>query len=189
MFNSDIFSGGRVIAATRSDGEFLRAVSSRARLIFDLDTDVMSVSAKLKRAHDAGKRVFVHVDLAQGIGKDRSGMMLLKKLGVDGVISTKVSTVKAARECGLMTVQRFFIVDSQSVHTTVESVKASKPDMVEIMPGTVCKIIRRLVCELSVPIIAGGLIENNADAHDAFESGAAAISTGCEQLWEELDRE
>lgn len=187
MFNAELFNNGRVIAATRSDGEFLRAVSSGAELIFDLDTDVMSISAKLKRAHDAGKRVFVHVDLAQGIGKDRSGMMLLKKLGVDGVISTKVSIVKAARDSGLLTVQRFFIVDSQSVHTTVEAVKASKPDMVEIMPGTVCRVIRGLVGELSVPIIAGGLIENDADARDALESGAAAISTGCERLWRELD--
>ena len=60
---------GTIIPATRSDEEFLCAVGSSHEVIFDLNPDLMNVSAKVKKAHDAGKRLFIHVDLAKGIGK------------------------------------------------------------------------------------------------------------------------
>ena len=40
---------------------------------------------------------------------------------------------------GLFTIQRFFIVDSHSVDTAVESIRIGKPDVVEIMPGVIGK--------------------------------------------------
>jgi glycerol uptake operon antiterminator len=36
---------------------------------------------------------------------------------------------------------------------------------------------------VSVPIIAGGLIENHEELASAFEAGASAVSTGCTDLW------
>lgn len=180
---NDIFSENKIIAATRSDAEFLSATESDVSVIFDLDSDIMTLSKKLKAAHGHGKKVYVHVDLARGVGKDASGILFLKKMGVDGIISTKVNIIKLAREEGLSTVQRFFIVDSKSIHTTVEAVKSSRPDMIEIMPATVGKVISRLVCELSTPIIAGGLIETETEARTAIECGASAISTGQKTLW------
>ena len=35
----------------------------------------------------------------------------------------------------------------------------------------------------SVPIIAGGLIENKAEVTEALGLGAAAVSTGKKELW------
>ena len=132
----------RIIAATRSDEDFLNALSSLAEVIFDLNPDLMNVSVKLKKAHENNKRLFVHIDLAKGIGKDESGVRFLKRIGVDGVISTKVSMIKMAREAGLCTVQRFFIVDSRSINTAIDSLKLSKSQMIEIMPGIVLKVIK-----------------------------------------------
>lgn len=83
----------------------------------------------------------------------------------------------------MFTVQRFFIVDSRSVDTSVESLKASKADMIEIMPGILYKIIKKLKQEVSVPIIAGGLIENDTELKSALEAGASAVSTACRILW------
>ncbi|MBQ3075076.1 MAG: glycerol-3-phosphate responsive antiterminator, partial [Clostridia bacterium] len=37
--------------------------------------------------------------------------------------------------------------------------------------------------EVSVPLIAGGLIETKAEVMDALQSGAIAVSTGKEELW------
>lgn len=179
----DLFHENKIIAATRSDAEFLAATESRASLVFDLDCNIMSLAKKLKTAHDCGKKIFVHIDLAGGIGKDASGITFLKKMGVDGVISTKVNIIKMAREIGLCTVQRFFIVDSKSIHTTIEAVRASRPDMIEIMPATLSKVIARLSRELAVPIIAGGLIETEQEAREAIDCGAAAVSTGQNTLW------
>ena len=182
----DLFENGRVIAATRSDEEFLHAVACRPNIIFDLDPDLMSISGKVKKAHEAGKKYLIHIDLAKGLGKDESGIRFLKRIGVDGVISTKVAMIKLARTHGLLTVQRFFIVDSHSVETTVEAVKSSKPVMIEIMPGTLAKVIARLKGCIDAPIIAGGLIETAEEVSAMLESGASAVSTGRKELWEEI---
>ena len=131
----------RVIAAVRNDTEFDKAVKSGVEIIFDLAPCILDIEEKIKVTHNMCKKLFIHIDLAEGIGKDRSGIEFVKRLGVDGIISTRVNIIKLARESGLMTVQRFFIVDSRSVETTVEGIKASKPDMIEIMPGTVFKAV------------------------------------------------
>ena len=181
--NLSLFENCRVISATRSDEEFLRAVASATDVIFDLDPDLMNITAKVKKAHETGKKYLLHVDLAKGLGKDESGIRFLKRIGVDGVISTKVGVIKLAREQGLHTIQRFFIVDSHSIETTVESVRVSKPDMIEIMPGTVCKVIERLKKRIDVPIIAGGLVETEDEVKEIFLSGASAVSTARNELW------
>ena len=93
------------------------------------------------------------------------------------------SMIKTARKLGVFTVQRFFIVDSQSVNTTLEGIKASKPDMIEIMPGIVTKVIADLKSKLNIPIIAGGMIDSKMEVRDALLNGATAVSTSHRELW------
>ena len=179
----ELFNSCRMIAATHSDEEFLRALKSEPKIIFDLDTDLMNISAKVKKAHEVDKLLFVHIDFAKGLGRDESGIRFLKRVGADGVVSTKVGMIKLAREQGLHTVQRFFVVDTHSVSTAIETVKSAKPEMVEIMPGTLGKVIDRVGKSVDVPIIVGGLIEFEHEIADAFKNGAAAVSTGRHELW------
>ncbi len=174
---------GKIICATRTDEEFTLALSSKPELIFDLSPDVLTLTEKAKRAHEANKKLFIHIDLASGIGKDKSGILYAKSCGVDGIISTRMNIIKIARELGLFTVQRFFIVDSQSIYTTIDSVKSAKPDMIEIMPALLYKTLSRLSHELSTPIIAGGLIESEDELNTAIFSGAVSVSTGKRELW------
>ncbi len=178
-----ITDGGRLFSATRQDEDFLAALKAEPRIIFDLSPDLMNISSKVKKAHECGKLLFAHIDLASGIGKDESGIRFLMRVGADGIISTKSGMIKLAKECGMYTVQRFFIVDSHSVGTTAETVRSAKPDMIEIMPGTVCKIIGKLKNMTDIPIIAGGLIEREDEVREALECGAFAVSTGCRSLW------
>ncbi len=174
-----------VIAATRSDEEFGTALGASPTIIFDLAPDLLTVAGKLRRAHEAGKRLYIHIDLARGIGKDESGLRYLGRLGVDGIISTKTGLVKQAREMGLATVQRFFILDSRSVETTLEALRSAHPDMIEIMPGLLPKTIRKLRALTDTPMIAGGLIETAEEVAEALAAGASAVSTGCRALWRE----
>ncbi len=171
-----------VISAVKEE-LFDEALKSSSAWIFDLAPDISEIEGKALLAHRAGKKYFIHFDLASGIGKDRSGLIFARELGVDGIISTRVNIIKTAREEGLFTVQRFFIVDSHSVDTTLEGIRSGKPDMIEVMPGTVYKVIKRLKSTITVPIIAGGLIENEEEVKEAFLSGAAAISTSRTKLW------
>ncbi len=173
----------RIIAAIRSDEDFEAALKSKSDTVFLLSSSITELENTIKKAHAARKKVYIHLDLAQGIGKDKAGIDFLKIMGIDGIISTRGNLIKAAKECGLMTVQRFFILDSRSVDTTVESLRQSKPDMIEIMPGIVPKIIKSLKGKIDTPIIAGGLIDSPAEITEAINCGAYAISTGCEELW------
>ena len=172
----------KVIAAVKDD-LFDLALSAGGEWIFDLSPDIASVKEKAELCHRAGKRYFIHFDLAAGIGKDRSGILFAKEAGVDGIISTRVNIIKIAKELQLFTIQRFFIVDSHSVDTTIEGIKSAKPDMIEIMPGIVPKVIKRLSHTSSTPIIAGGLIETEEEISLAHRAGAVAVSSGKKELW------
>lgn len=172
-----------VIAAVRNREDFDIAVKSGAEIIFDLAPDIAEIGERIERAHSFQKALFVHIDLAAGVGRDKSGIDFLKRLGLDGVISTKASMIKIAKELGLKAVQRFFIIDSKSVTATAEGIKSTKADMIEIMPALVFRVIKQLKSETDVPIIAGGLIETEEDVDAARTSGASAVSTGKQNLW------
>ena len=176
----------RVIAAVRNEDEFAAALQSPVSTIFDLSPELFSLKKRVETAHDAKKKLFIHLDLALGIGKDRMGIRYAKEAGVDGIISTRVNIIKTARELGLFTVQRVFIVDAHSVETTIDSAKASKADMIEIMPGIVGKAILKMQERLDIPMIAGGLIETKEEAMQAITCGAAAVSTGKQELWRDM---
>lgn len=175
-----------VIAAARSDSELLIASKSKVDIIFMLSPNISDIKKQTELVHSRGKKIFIHLDLAEGIGKDEYGIRFAKEQGVDGIISTRTNIIKMAKKEGLFTVQRFFLVDSQSVSTTIESAKTSKADMIEIMPGTISKIINRLKEELKTPIVAGGLIETKEEINEAISCGATAISTGKQEFWENI---
>lgn len=172
-----------VIAAVR-DSDVLASVSLDAiDTVFLLSTNIIELPSKVEEIHYEGKELFVHADFADGIGKDRFGMAFLKEAGVDGVISTRASVIKAAREIGLKTVQRIFLVDSQSINTAIESTRSSKPDMVEVMPGVVPKVIAEMKSRTDIPIIAGGLVSTADEVAEAISAGAIAVSTSNIELW------
>ena len=177
----DILERTPVIAATDRSG-WQKACMSDAEVIFHLGADIMTVGSDIEAAKRKGKTVFVHIDLAEGIGKDRAGIQWLGTIGADGIISTRVQLVRAARESGLLAVQRFFILDSKGMHSIAETIENTKPDMIEIMPGVIPKALR-LLADRDIPVIAGGLIETKSEITAALGSGAIAVSTGKRELW------
>ena len=172
-----------VIAAVHSVEEFELALDSPVDVIFVLNTNIFSVSEYVKRGHVKEKYIFFHADMTEGIAKDSCGVEFLAKSGADGIISTRSNMLRYAKELGLYTVQRFFIIDAQSVKTSVESARQVSPDFIEIMPGLVTKVITRIKSSVSVPIITGGLIETKHEIMEALSAGAAAVSTSNPVLW------
>lgn len=173
----------KIIAAVRSDYAFNEALKSNVDVIFDLNPDILKLDKRIQDIHKVGKKIFVHLDLASGIGRDKSGILYLKQSGVDGIISTRVNIIKTAREVGMPTVQRLFVLDSQSLESSVESVNTSKPDIIEVMPGIAYKALKILKEKTSIPIIAGGLIESMEEANEALKNGAVSVSVGNTRLW------
>lgn len=177
----DILEQSPVIAAVH-DRHFEKALLSPSEVIFLLGSSILTVPERIRQAHDAGKCIFIHTDLADGLGKDRTGVQFCAQAGADGIISTRANLIRAGRDLGLMTVQRFFALDSQGVDSISEMLENSNPDLIEIMPGIIGKIIKRFA-NAKAPLIAGGLVETKEDVTTALKLGAFAVSTGKEPLW------
>ncbi|MGF6375197.1 glycerol uptake operon antiterminator [Clostridiales Family XIII bacterium PM5-7] len=172
-----------IAAAVRTEKDFSTALRSDVDMVFLLHSNIMNVNQCIKEIHSAGKKAFIHVDFAEGLGKDRFGLEFLAKQGVDGVLTTRTNVVKMAKEFNLLTVQRFFMVDSHSVGTSLESIRIAKPDIIEIMPGIILKKIKEFSEKIEVPIIAGGIIETEEEVRAALAAGATVVSTGEANLW------
>lgn len=173
-----------VIAATDRAG-WQNAVLSDTEVLFHLGADIITVGDDIKAAKQNGKFVFIHIDLADGIGKDKAGIHWLKTLGADGIISTRTQLIRAAHDSGLLAVQRFFMLDSKGTHSVAETIENTRPDLIEIMPGVIPKALR-LFSHREIPVIAGGLIETKQEVTAALSSGAIAVSTGKKELWNEI---
>ncbi len=178
-----IFEKRKVAAAIRTEEDFEAALNSDVNVLFLQNSTVLNIGEMIKRAHEKEKAVFIHMDFAEGIGKDRAGLKYVKMMGADGILTTKTALIRNAKDIGLTTVQRFFIVDSHSVDTAVESIKIAAPDVVEIMPGVVDKKIAEFAEKVDTPILAGGLIEFEYEVDKALMAGAKAVSTACRKLW------
>ena len=83
----------------------------------------------------------------------------------------------------MFAVLRFFVFDSMSLESAEKTAATARPDLVEILPGIMPRIIRRLSRSIHVPLICGGLMEGKNDVLEALNAGAAAISSTREEVW------
>ena len=178
---TDALLSSPIIAAT-DHRNWQDALPTKAAVLFHLNANIITISDDLKKAKAAGKATFVHIDLADGIGKDKTGIKWLAELGADGIITTRSQLVRHAKDCGLIAVQRFFVLDSKGMHAIFESLENTQPDLIEIMPGVIPKVLK-LFSTQSIPVIAGGLVETKAEVTAALGNGALAISSGQRTLW------
>jgi len=177
----DCLEQNPVIAAVGED-KWEAALVSPAQVLFHLAAELTTVKERIEQAHKAGKLLLIHIDLAEGIGKDRVGIRYLADCGVDGIISTKAQLIRYAKEQGLLTVQRFFALDSKGMESIEEMLRITNPHLMEIMPGVIGKAIRRF-SQGRVPVIAGGLVQTKQEVTEALGCGATAVSTGQQALW------
>ena len=91
--------------------------------------------------------------------------------------------MKRARELGLASVLRFFVLDSMAFETISKQLAAGRPDFLEILPGQMPKVIKKIRSQAGIPIIAGGLISDREDVMAALDAGAIAISSTNTGVW------
>lgn len=174
-----------IIAAVTKDEDLENAIKSDANIIFVLYGSILNIGGICDQLKEAGKSVFVHIDLIEGLKGDSSGVEFIKKNAEPcGIITTKASNIRYAKSLGLYTIQRIFVVDTLSFNSGVKNIEDNNPNAVEIMPGIAGKIIESMKNRLRYPIIAGGLIETKADVIEALNHGALAVSTTKKELWD-----
>lgn len=174
-----------IIPAVRTLPDLEVALASPHEVLFLLTGTISNIAASVQAARERGKEIFVHFDLIEGLGKDAQGLgWLARNVRPRGILTTRTPLVSQARSLGLVAVQRLFLLDSQSVQTGMNLVRESKPDYIEVMPGTVYETLQEVVGRVPCPVIAGGLIKTAAHCQQAFAAGATAISTGSKELWQ-----
>lgn len=183
---SDILIENPVIAAVRNDTELSRAASSRVKIVFVVYGSILTLPYICERLHAADKLVFVHVDMIEGLRGDTAGLEYIRRAANPaGVVSTRAGIIRNAKQLHFQTILRVFLLDSLSLETGVKNILETKPDAVEIMPGIACRLIGQMEREISVPVIAGGLIMTKEQVIDSLTNGAVAISTSNMDLWED----
>lgn len=174
-----------IIAAIRYKEDIVHIEDKDVNVIFLLHSDILSIGKMVKELKELDKVVFIHLDFIEGLGKDQKALeFICKVIKPHGIISTRSNAIKYGKVQGIFTIQRFFLVDSLSYETTIKTIRTVKPDLVELMPGVLPKIIKRISHEIRIPIIAGGLINDKEDIIEVLKAGALGVSIGNHQLWE-----
>jgi glycerol uptake operon antiterminator len=167
-----------VILAVKSMEGLETCLAKDCGVIFVLFGDILSIPGIVAKIKDAGKIAMVHTDLIDGLtSKDIAADFLAEQTRVDGLISTKANLIKHAKSRGLLTIQRFFVLDSLSLLSVEKQFPLDSADAIEVLPGVMPKVIRKLALIAKKPIIAGGLISDPEDVRHALEAGAIAVST------------
>ena len=159
-----------VIAAVKDEKGLEECLNMDVGMVFVLYGTVCTIGEIVKRIKDQGKIAVVHIDLIQGLsGKDAAVEFLKTYTRADGIITTKPALIKCAKELGMFTVLRFFVIDSMAYD--------------KILPGLMPRVIERIKKSVRCQVIAGGLISEKEDIVAALKAGAVAISTTDKNVW------
>lgn len=180
----DTVTGNPVIAAVKDfDGLACCLGCEEIGVVFVLFGDICNIGEIVSRIKAAGKMAMVHADLISGLaGKDIAVDFIKNTTQADGIISTRQSLIRRARELHLHTILRVFVLDSIAL-SSLEKMDSIHPDFIEILPGVMPKTIRKVCTITQIPVLAGGLIADKEDVMNALDAGAVAISTTNCDVW------
>ncbi len=178
----ECFAEVPIVAAAKSEEELDGCIQSKSKVIFLLFGDICTIARLVDRVKHAGKVAIVHLDLIDGLApKDVSVEFIARQTQADGIISTKNSLIRHANQLGLLTIQRYFLLDSRVLENIAKN--TSPADFLEVLPGVMPKIICLLAQTTGKPIIAGGMIRDKEDVVAAISAGAVAISSTNSHVW------
>ena len=172
-----------VIPAVKEPETLDRALCHDGAAVFLLCGDILNIAGLVDRVHRAGKQAVVHGDLVAGLAPREIAVDYLRSCGADGIISTRQSFIRRAKELGLAAILRVFLLDSIALES-LDKIPANLPDCLDLLPGAMPKILRRVCAKAKVPVLTGGLIADKEDVMAALEAGATAISTTNRAVWD-----
>lgn len=154
------------------------------KVVFILFGDICTISGIVKQIKDAGKTAVVHIDLIGGLNAKEIAVDFIRDhTQADGIISTKPTLIRRAKELSMYTVLRYFLIDSMALENIRQQQYGVWPDFIEVLPGVMPRIIGKICQSSKVPIIAGGLISDKESAMAALSAGAVAVSTTNADVW------
>lgn len=179
-----ILQDNPVIASVKDDAGLQSVLRSECKVVFLLYGSVLNIVSIVQTLKSQGKTVFVDVDLLEGFASKEIVVRYLRlHTDADGVLSSKALMVKAAKEQGLFAVHRFFLIDSMSYQNVNKQLRVSKADCLEILPGCMPRVISWLLEDVTIPLVAGGLVCDKDDVVAALKAGATAVASSNQSVW------
>lgn len=175
-----------IIAAVRSPDRLEDALSSRTANLFIMGGSLNDLLPMVQAAKARGKGAYIHLDLIRGLSStDKESLEFLRnQIGADGIITPKNHLIKEAKRIGLYAILHLFVIDSMAMANGLSLCQSVRPDGVEIMPGTITKVVSRFAESLpDIPVIASGLIQTLEEATVMLNAGATALSVSEQSLW------
>lgn len=173
-----------IIAAIKDEDGLKKCLESDSRIVFILYGNICNIADIVKKVKDAGKLALVHLDLIVGLSSKEIAVEFIRKYtAADGIISTKPAIVRRAGELGLASILRVFVIDSMAYENIDKQVKSARPDVIEILPALMPKVVRK-ICRISqTPIIAGGLVADKEDVMLLLQAGVVSVSSTNQDIW------
>jgi glycerol uptake operon antiterminator len=174
-----------IIPALRSLRDVDAAASAPCRLVYLLGASLSDLDEYLHKLRSQDKEVLVNLDLFAGLSRHGEAVAYLAASGCSGIISTHIDVLGVARSHGLFAIQRTFVIDSDSVNSSMRSLARFLPDALELLPAPVApRLVPRLQKDFpSVATVGGGLVSDLAEADSLIRQGLDAVSTGNPNLW------
>ncbi|MEB7805592.1 MULTISPECIES: glycerol-3-phosphate responsive antiterminator [Mammaliicoccus] len=149
-----------------------------------LDTHIGHLQGILEQIKKHDTEVMLHIDLIKGLSNDEAAVeYVIQQYKPHGIISTKSKIIRRAKKLNTLTILRVFILDSTALSRSIELIKQSDPDLVEVLPGVATKVIKEISDQTGKRIIAGGLINTEEEIELAIESGAQYITSSDTSIW------
>ena len=174
-----------IIAAIKDEDGLQKCKTADTKVVFILYGDICNISRIVSEVKSSGKIALVHLDLIHGLSSKEIAVDFIHQYtNADVFITTKPQLIKRARELNMFTVLGFFVIDSMAFDNIEKQLKNVRPDVIEILPALMPKVISRLCATTSAPIIAGGLVADKDDIMELLNAGVMSVSTTNPDIWE-----
>lgn len=175
----------KILPASVNMKEFERFLKSDYEIGIFLELHISQLKYVAAMSKAEGKKMIYHVDLIQGLkSDDYATEYLCQEYQPFGLISTKANVIQKAKQKGVVSIQRMFLIDSHALEKSYKLIERTKPDYIEVLPGIAPWMITEVKERLGIPIFAGGLIRTREDVEKALKAGAEGITTSDTELWE-----
>jgi glycerol uptake operon antiterminator len=156
----------------------------RIPALFLRHCNVFELTGLVERATQLGIAVYLYIDHINGIHADNAAICYVAEvLRVRGILSNNVRLLAYAKSLGLETIQRIFALDSTGLEAALDSVDASRVDLLDISPALVVPSIASTLMSQSCPFIASGLLHTAQHITTVLDAGAAGVVVARDELW------
>ena len=98
-----------IILGINKESDLKLAAKAESQVVFTLFGSISNIGDTIHNLKKMKQLVFVNIDMVDGFSPRNSVVDFLKTMELDGIISSKPTILRYAKEQGIFTIHRFFI--------------------------------------------------------------------------------